>query len=617
MCGIAGVFQYKKNSFNNKAYLDWCLQSMIHRGPDSNGVWENEHYHAGFVRLAIRDLSEHGNQPMLSSCGRYVLVFNGEIYNTEVYLPALLKDGIPFKSTTDTEILLYGLIKWGAEMLKSLNGIFAFAFYDAHTNKLLLARDRMGIKPLYIGTSSEGIIYSSQYDHIINHPYCSDNPIQQDALQQYISLGYVPDGTGFFANTQLLPHGHFAWVSVNHISIQPYYSYPTEIIQPTASLEDILHKCVHQQMISDVPVGAFMSGGVDSTLVTSFASQHKQIESFTIGSNDKLLDETNDAEQFAEFFNTKHFTKYLTEGDLLQLIDSNTKAYSEPFADFSSIPTLAVSAFAKSKVTVALSGDGGDELFWGYERNSKILEHQKLLDKTKTNLYLEYLTERLFGKPKTISQRHLKASSIIDYYYQSLFIAGSSTYAHTILNDASLPTPYFLQKSFDAFQQKDDISIMNITRKMEMDLHLQRILIKVDRASMYNSLEVRVPLLDNDMLDYSNSVDYKQCIQQEQGKINLKKVLASRTNAELVYKKKRGFDIPMRAWLNNQLRNEVEEKIMQMPPHLAFFFNRKGLEKMLQQHQANTHDMTWLIWAVYTLVNWDAHHRNAFKKSVH
>ncbi len=618
MCGIAGIYEFKKTNVNQADYINWSLTTMKHRGPDSNGFWTNQkNYHTGFVRLAIRDLSATGNQPMHSHCGRYVLVFNGEIYNTQDYKQILLDDGITFNSTTDTEILLYALIKWKAEVLKSLNGIFAFGFYDKEKDELLLARDRLGIKPLYIGYSNYGLIYSSQYDHIINHNFCKDNSIDNQALNLYLSLGYVPEGEGIISNTFLLPHGHYVIVNNEGWNLHQYYEYPIEQQTSSKSLEEVLRHSTQQQLVSDVPVGTFMSGGIDSTLVAYFATQQQPIQSFTIGVNDKHLDETADAAAFIQYFRNEHSIKRLTENDLLSMIDSNTKAYSEPFADFSSIPTLAVSQFARQTVTVALSGDGGDELFWGYPRSKNTLQNNLLVSKPAYNKYLQLGMQKILNKKKLVNRRHLQTNSIINYYYRSMFIAGADNFANTLLAEPQTCIPYFLEKTL----QKDinfdsSTDVMNAIRKLEMDIHLQRILIKVDRASMYHSLEVRVPLLDNNVLDYSSSVNFESCMKNGYGKTNLRELLASKTNKELVDKPKKGFDVPMRSWLNGQLKKDVADKLMNMPLHLAVHFNRPGIEKMLKQHENNLQDMTWLIWSLYTLVNWDAYHRNSFKNSV-
>ena len=617
MCGIAGIYHFKHQE-PDVAYISWCLKTMRHRGPDSSGIWSNKkNYLAGFVRLSIRDLSENGNQPMLSDCGNFCISFNGEIYNTDRLRILLNPYRSDYKSSTDTELLLYALIHLGVEKtLEECNGIFAFAFYDVANNKLILARDRMGIKPLYIGYSNDGFVYSSQYDHIINHTFCSSESINHDAIELYACLGYVPEGMGISKQTQLIPHGHYVTVKEGGWQIKSYYSYPVLKSSSPFELEDVMAQSVQQQLVSDVPLGTFMSGGVDSTLVTSFASKQHQVKTFTVGLKGSHLDESDDADAFAKYFNTSHLNRLVTEVDLLNYIGKNTKAYSEPFADYSSIPSLILSEFARKQVTVALSGDGGDELFWGYPRNSKVPYHSSLINGSKSALYFTFLKQRILNKRKTVGTRHLQADNIIDYYYQSLFIAGASVSAKKIIKNFSSPVPFFLREAYNCkVDFADETQVMNIIRKMEVDLHLQRILLKVDRAGMYNSLEIRVPLLDNLMLDYSASIDYKACIIDNIGKANLKQLLADKTDKRLVYKQKKGFDIPMMEWINGVLHKDVKEKIMDMPASLSDHFEKKEVSNLLKNHKSGKADNSWLLWAVYTLILWQQEHCKSYDKS--
>ncbi len=618
MCGIVGLIQHQSTSFNNQKYIEWCLQTMHHRGPDSNGVWGNEAYHTGFVRLAIRDLSECGNQPMHSQCGRYVLSFNGELYNSDDFKVILEKDGIQFKSTADTEVLLYALIKWSpAELLPKLNGMFAFAFYDKEAKQLTIARDRVGIKPLYIGWSSEGLVYSSQYDHIINHPFCKNNSISPEVLAAYLQLGFIPDKSGIIQNTMFFPHGNYGVIkSGGSIEIKEYYTYP-QTTQPSSnglSLEQVIDKTVSQQLVSDVPLGTFMSGGVDSTLVTSFARPKvSTLKSFTIGLEDKEMDESEAAQAFANIFKTEHTTRFITMKEVLGIMDDNFKAYTEPFADYSSLPTLLLSKITREQVTVALSGDGGDELFWGYNRNQKILKAAQPYRKNLVMRNLQFVKEKLTkSKQRSILWRHLMSADYVNYYYKSVFINGAELWLSKLLNVDAIE-PYFLQQVFAEKEDLDDpAAIMNKTRKLETDIHMQRILIKVDRASMYHSLEVRVPLLDNDMLDYSATVDYTSCVVDKQGKYNLKKLLASRTNDSLVFRPKKGFTVPLAQWIRTELYNEVCTTILDMPSHLALYFNQRVLRQMISQHVNHKEDNSWILWAIYSLVKWDSIHRNKY-----
>jgi asparagine synthase (glutamine-hydrolysing) len=587
---------------------------MKHRGPDSQRLWDNdENYITGFCRLAIRDLSPNGNQPMLSDCGNYCISFNGEIYNTDALITALLPYRKSYKSTADTEVLLYALMHLGPEKtLELTDGIFAIAFYDIKKNRLLLARDRVGIKPLYVGESAEGIVYSSQYDHIINGPILKKEGLSAGAIGAFLSLGFVPENYGAFNQTKLLLHGHYYIIANGKIEQFRYYDYPvTHSNQNNHALEETLYKAVQSQLVSDVPIGTFMSGGVDSTLVTWFANRNTQINSFTIGVNGHQLDESETAQQFADIFKTNHHNRFINPKDLLGLIDENTKAFSEPFADFSSLPTLMLSKFAREKVTVALSGDGGDELFWGYPRNQTALKNIQFYQHSPLARKAILLGRKLKNISGVTLARHWNETDFIAYYYHALFIPGAQHWMPRIFKEDAYEDYYYsaIKNNPDALQGGND-GYMNTARKLETDTHLQRILIKVDRASMYHSLEVRVPLLSNPVLDMSTGYTYKECMQNGAGKINLKNSLIEKTSKEMVMRPKKGFDIPMAEWMRTDLKRDVTDKILNMPAHLSVFFKKDETEKLVQQHMTGQANWGWFIWALYSLVNWDAYHVN-------
>ncbi|HXL56474.1 MAG TPA: asparagine synthase (glutamine-hydrolyzing), partial [Chitinophagaceae bacterium] len=516
MCGIVGIYNFKRKD-REPGYINWCLSTMKHRGPDAQNIWQNnKNYIAGFARLAIRDLSENGNQPMLSDCGNYCLSFNGEIYNTG-YIKKLLEPyRSTYKSTSDTELLLYALVHLGIDRtLEIIDGIFAFAFYDSINDKLILARDRVGVKPLYLGTGNEGIVYSSQYDHIINHHWFKNGELSDSSIAAYLSLGYMPENDGIINKTRLFPHGHYAIAEKGSINFTCYYQYSFHTESNNKNdFEEIFAHAVNEQLVSDVPVGTFMSGGVDSTLVSYFANQNNPIHSFTIGVKDNAMDESAAAARFADRFGTKHFCRFIDDYDFQKLINDNVAAFSEPFADFSSIPTLLVSSFAKEKVTVALSGDGGDELFWGYPRNRKALELIPFYLKSPINRRFDLVYSKLKNYSLTDITRHWNHTDFFDYYYSTLFTTGAITGVPNICKATAAKAFFFeeLMKNLNG-EQKDTTYLMNIARKMEMDIHLQRILLKVDRASMFHSLEVRVPFLSNAMLEHSLSYTYKNCIE--------------------------------------------------------------------------------------------------------
>nr|WP_225975596.1 asparagine synthase (glutamine-hydrolyzing) [Panacibacter ginsenosidivorans] len=607
------MYNFKRgNLYEN--YFSKCLTGMHRRGPDDQQLWHNnENYIAGFVRLSIRDLSINGRQPMFSSCGNYCITFNGEIYNTDTLKNLLQSFGITYHSSADTEVLLYAIMHLGIEKAMHItDGIFAIAFYDLQRNRLILARDRVGVKPLYIGMHENGVVYSSQYDHIINHPYCRDNNLNGGSMGSYLQLGYIPEDAGIIEKTKLLLHGHYYIVEEGKVTTHCYYNYGSATKHADKhKLEEIICGATQSQLVSDVPVGTFMSGGVDSTLVTYCANKKQAIQSFTIGVNNKDMNEADAAAQFAAIFNTKHDCRYIDEQVFLPLIQDHFKAFSEPFADYSSIPTLLLSAFAKEKVTVALSGDGGDELFWGYPRNRKVPALVPFYEKNIWTRRMKLLWSKAKKPAHTDISKHWNKTDFAGYYYSALHITGAEYWLPKILETEPLPAYHYTMLKKGEQQDLSNVtSVMELVRKMEVDIHLQRILLKVDRASMFHSLEVRVPLLSNSMLDLSESYNYKDCIADAQGKMNLKKLLAAKAGNELAFAPKKGFTIPLDDWLRNVLNKEVTEKIMDMPAHIAPLFNRKQLQQLLQQYMHGQTAAGWLVWALYCLVQWDAMHKN-------
>ena len=615
MCGIAGMYNFRRGDLCRN-YFHECLKTMKHRGPDDEDVWDNdENYIAAFVRLSIRDLSINGRQPMFSSDKKYCISFNGEIYNTDELKRLLKPFNVAYQSSTDTETLLYAIVYLGIEKtLTFADGIFAFAWYDVTRNRLILARDRVGVKPLYIGTSDKGIVYSSQYDHIINHPYFKDNALCESSVGNYLQFGYVPEDMGAVINTKLLLHGHYYVVENNSLSGVAYYQYGANANKNTdKNIAATLGNAVKSQLVADVPVGTFMSGGVDSTLISYYANKVQPIQSFTIGVKDSAMDESGAAKEFAVLFGTKHFSKFIDADSFKKLIKDHVQAFSEPFADYSSLPTLLLSAFAKESVTVALSGDGGDELFWGYPRNVRALSLVPFYQKNLIARRLALLMSKVKRPAATDIRRHWRMRNFMRYYYTSLEISGAFQWLPRLFN-APIKDVYFyneIEKKAGNALSAD--ALLNIARKLEVDIHLQRILIKVDRASMYHSLEVRVPFLNNDMLDLSENYHYSDCINGSDGKTSLKQLLTSYSSKELVYRPKQGFTVPLDEWLKKDLKHDIKEKLMDMPAHLSIMFNRKSLWKLYNQYENENDDAGWLIWAIYILVLWDGMHRNKIK----
>ncbi|HPM30073.1 MAG TPA: asparagine synthase (glutamine-hydrolyzing) [Chryseolinea sp.] len=610
MCGIAGICSFNKISSQDSLLVKDFNSTMVRRGPDQEGLWsDDKNVVLGFRRLAIQDINPRASQPMFSEDGNYVLVYNGELYNTAP-IRNELSVKYEFKTTSDTEVLLYALMEYGVStVLNRIDGIFAFAFYDIKKCEIILARDRPGVKPLYYGLSHDRLVFSSQYDHIVRDPAFRNNPISTRALSHFIDLGYVPEGEGFFENTFLLPHGHYATYNQTGLTVTAYFEFPVEQSNGITDLETAIGQSVKSQLISDVPLGTFMSGGIDSTLVTYFAKNEvTNLKTFNIGSTDPEFDESKYAKAYSEIFKTDHFGRVFQEQDLQHLIKDNVAAYSEPFSDYSSLPTLLLSGFTKERVTVALSGDGGDELFWGYPRTLKSSRFTQERLKGKVGLLYSFLKNRTVGK-KDLPLVLLQYKSFSAMYYSQLTVSGSQFWKPKILNDPQVADAYFL-KGAQALESKlkDVEGLMHLMRKMEFDLHLQRILIKVDRASMFHSLEVRVPLLNNGMIQAATNYSFADCFHPGEGKIPLRKIIRKQVGDELAALPKKGFVVPIDEWIRTTMKKDFYEKVLDMPNALQVHFNRPQLEQLLKEHCEQRKNWSWIIWSLYSLSSWYGKH---------
>ncbi len=605
MCGIVGVYSSQLDIATEGQFIKWATDAMVHRGPDDEGLWHNKsNIVLGFRRLSIRDTSQLGHQPMLYNNGDYSIVFNGEIYNTSIFFEDLKSKGYIFNSTSDTEVLFYALIEYGiADVINKLDGIFAFAFYNDAKDELVLARDRAGVKPLYYSQNGDYLVFSSEYSHLVKHHSNKSALINKQAVNWYLKLGYIPEGCGFLNNTQLMPHGHYLVQSGLKSELVCYYEYGINNTDG-GNLDELLAEAVKSQLVSDVPLGSFLSGGVDSPLVTSYASTTNTISTYSIGVPDKEMDESVFAAAYAQIIGTEHHAKKIDERELVELIDEHIAGFSEPFADFSSLPTLLLSKFVKQDITVALSGDGGDELFWGYPRFSKALKHFEYIGKP-LKTYIKWFIARFFGQGERLPLNLKNHKSFADYYYQAIFIGGAKKWADKLVPNSN-QEPFFLTKAKNTFNKspKNKKEALNLARKIEFDLHLQRVLIKVDRASMYHSLEVRVPLLSNRILDYSEGIDYASCLNEHEGKLNLKKLLAEKTDATMPYAKKKGFTIPLNKWINTVLYERILKSFSEMPLKLREVLNRDQALTMLEEHKVGKGDWSWSIWAVFSLIEW-------------
>lgn len=612
MCGICGSYALRQPVDQNQleASTRHMMGQMARRGPDDEGFWSDGSCALGFRRLAILDLAPTGHQPMITADGRYVLIFNGEVYNFAEIRPALEARGVRFRSTGDAEVVLYALAEWGAAALAQFNGMFGLAFYDTQTQQLLLARDHAGIKPLYYLHAAAGLVFASQTNQLLSHPWANGLPISQDGLSLYLRFGYVPAPFGLLQNTHLLEAG--SWLQINRegqITRGRFYDFPA-FTPPTLrgaeaneALDEALRRAVARHLISDVPVGVFLSGGIDSPLVAAEATKHNRLKAFSIGVPDTDMDESGDAQRYAQELAVDHILRQVDEPTILALLDDVIAACVEPTADYSIFPTLLVSQLAHEHVKVALSGDGGDELFWGYpSRFGAVLEQARYYNLPSWLRYGAIGARRYLGVGQ--ATRDVLWPTIGRYYQKK----------HTIFleNDLNRLFPHLtvLPDSFAlfAYQDTDVDCTAQWMRWNEFHLHLAEILLKVDRASMFHSLEVRVPLLDKEVIAVALQTDWRSCLDlaERTGKLPLRAALSRRLRHQTTAKK--GFTVPMHRWLAGPLQELLQTQVLQRDEFLGQQVNQRHLQVMNEALLAGDSSRAWGLWLLLSLALWEKRH---------
>ena len=586
---------------------------MARRGPDDAGWWsDGKHCTLAFRRLAILDLSPAARQPMLTRDGRYILVYNGEVYNFQELRRKLEQRGIRFRSTGDSEVVLYALAQWGPKALEQFNGMFALGFYDTQEKRLLLARDHAGIKPIYYMVTSEGIVFASQYDQILAHPWSYGLGISPEALGLYLRLGYIPAPYALLKNTYMLEPGTWLEVSVDGtVRRGRFFEFPVyrepDLFGKEAyeAVDATVTEAVRRHLISDVPLGTFLSGGIDSPLVTAKVKlvSNGSVKAFTIGTNGDRFDESPDAIRYAQEIGLEHVVEHVTPDDALNMLDDVVAACSEPFGDYSIFPTMLVSRIASQEVKVMLSGDGGDELFWGY-----VGRFGSVIEVCEDFRQPYWWRSARWGIKKLLrlghGHRNLRWPSIGDWY-RAKHTRIPEVWLQRIFPD--LPSwpenfPLFEYSGWEVDRTAQWL------RWNEFVGHLTMVLLKVDRASMYHSLEVRVPLLDREVIEVATRVDWRSCLDLERqiGKLPLRYALARHVHHQS--QNKRGFTVPMDAWLRGALRSIFEEVVLNRGEILGFPVQRNALQEMFGQHLSEQRDYAWGLWVLLSLALWEEKH---------
>lgn len=562
MCGIAG---YTGSDCSRAAEV--FGHTLLHRGPDCNSRWMENDTLLFHSRLKIIDTSEAANQPMISHCQRYVMVYNGEVYNFEELkkeITALCPEK-SFRSHSDSEIILEAFALWGPSFANRLNGMFAFVIYDRQDKKHYLFRDRMGEKPLFIYHRNGIFAFTSELKALAALPVDKGNR-NSDALYYYLHLGYIPEPFTVWQHIQKFPKASYAVFQNNRLSFTQYWRPP--VISETErrplnkqteeEFEKLLEESVQMRLISDVPVGILLSGGTDSGLVASMAQRGRNtpLDTFTIGFDDRNKDESEQAAKVAKHLGTAHHPLQCTEKEALSLIPEIVSIYDEPYADSSAIPTLLVSKLARRHVTVALTGDGGDEQFLGYGAHRWAQRFANPM-----HYHLRFPAAAVFSMGKS---RHKRIAGMMRYdkkdpLYSHIFSQEQYLFAEREI--VSL-CPGMRKPKEDIFTAYSSIGLSPAEKQAYFDLlHYlpDDLLVKTDRASMHYSLELRAPLLDHRLVEYSLSLPYRAKYQNGTAKYLLKKILSQHLPPEWVYRKKQGFSVPLYAWLRNDLKPLIHQ----------------------------------------------------------
>lgn len=611
MCGLAGYVGQ-----GDRDILERMTRFLKYRGPDDEGFFIQDGVGLGHQRLAIIDLSDKGRQPLGNEDGTIQLVFNGEIYNFQDLRENLILQGHKFKSQTDSEVIIHQYEEDGVECFKKFNGMFAMAIWDSRQKKLVLARDRYGEKPLYWTLTNHTLVFASELKAILRHPSVRRelNPL---GVYQYFSFDYIPQPSTIFKDIYKLTNGSFLIFENNQISLNRYYQikFDNEKIDfPSAAknIERLLEDSVKKRLLADVPIGIFLSGGIDSSTIAYFAKKHKEdIKTFSIGFSESSFDESFYARQIAKFLKTKHFHQEFKPEDLLNVIPEIIEKLDEPFGDPSILPTYLLSKFTAKKVRVALGGDGGDELLMGYP-NHQVQRIVNLLGLDRLRFRGPYA--RVLEKLLPVSDKDLTFPYKAKRYAHSLAFPGL---ARDFLNVGGyfngiekLFTFRVKQKELFGFAEEflndyQDKNYLDKINALFLKYYLEDdILFKVDRASMYNGLEARAPFLDFRLADFINSLPLDYKLRGLKTKHILKEIMKDKLPKNIVFRQKKGFGVPLTLWFKKDLKEYILENLSLKEINKIGLINYSLVERLIKEHLSGQADNRKVIWNLIIFQNW-------------
>lgn len=619
MCGIVGILAQNQNTFPDPSILEAMKETLAHRGPDDDGSFVDEKVALGMRRLSIIDL-EAGQQPVTNEDGSIQVVCNGEIYNYQELTKDLLQHGHRFQSRSDTESLVHAYEQWGLDFLSKINGMFAFALWDARCRRLILARDQAGIKPLYYAQAGSSLVFGSEIKALLAHPGI-DRELDAESLSHYLSFEYVPTPHAIFSGIRKLKPGHYLIAEGRSLQEICYWDFDiqnsesVEVTNPASHVKHfakVLEEAVATEMVSDVPVGVLLSGGLDSSAVAAMMTRvsDRPIKSFSVGFAEGSFDEAPYARQVARYLNTEHHEMLLTPKLLLSLIPILASHIDEPFADPSIIPTYFVSKLAREHVKVALGGDGGDEMLAGYStlqahrvspmyrrlpamlRTRLIEPLVSLLPVSYSDFSLDFKATRFIrgaGESRAIQHQmwlgsffgEQKLQLLSDDFRQQIVPNAENDFLETTLQSCNAKTP------------------LNRILYQDLKLYLEGgILPKVDRASMAVSLETRVPLLNSSIMNFLADTPLEFKLRGLTRKWLLRQAMSGKLPDNIISRPKKGFAIPIAQWLLKDLREMAQDYLAPDRLQRQGIFNPAVVSALLAGHldqRQNNHKMLWTL----------------------
>ncbi|MCE2572191.1 XrtA/PEP-CTERM system amidotransferase [Motilimonas eburnea] len=621
MCGIAGIVLAQGNEVNAQLIRD-MNQALFHRGPDEGGVYLGEGVGLGHRRLSIIDVAS-GQQPMLSDDQRACIVFNGEIYNHQALRQELIELGHHFNTVCDTEVILQGWLAWGPQVVNRLRGMFAFAIWDQSQQQLFLARDRLGIKPLYYAMLASGeLIFGSELKALQVHPKLPTE-LNPQAISDYFSLGYIPEPKTIFEQVYKLRPGHTLLLKQGMTSLPSSECYWDVSFAPPASAETDASKSIAQQLterlreavdirlVAEVPLGAFLSGGVDSSAVVAMMAQlqAEPVNTCAIGFDVADFNETEFAAMVAQRYQTAHRVATVASDDFA-LIDKLAYFYDEPFADSSAMPTYRVCELAKQQVTVALSGDGGDELFAGYRRYQWHLREERirsLVPEAARKPVFSLLAKAYpkadwapkFLRAKTTFQA-IARDTVEGYFHNfSIFSEAQKSELFSEQLKAQLGDYRSISVFNEHYANFDGVDSLSLVQYLDLKTYLPGdILTKVDRVSMAHALEVRVPILDHKLVEWSATLPPATKLAKGVSKAILKQALEPHLPEDVLYRRKMGFAVPLCRWFRGPLKDKLHTALSSGCLAQSQLFNLDYIHRLLEQHSSGRRDHSAALWAL-------------------